>query len=42
MLVLNHRTADIAAVWAVRMSMGCPFAWQEVIWKPLGDPIAAI
>lgn len=35
MLVLNHRTAPaLPTVWAVRMSMGCPFAWQEVIWKP--------
>jgi predicted acylesterase/phospholipase RssA len=34
MLVLNHRTApSLPTVWAVRMSMGCPFAWQEVIWK---------
>ena len=33
-LVLNHRTApNLPTVWAVRMSMGCPFAWQEVIWK---------
>jgi predicted acylesterase/phospholipase RssA len=35
MLVLNHRTAPaLPTVWAVRMSMSCPFAWQEVIWKP--------
>ena len=34
MLVLNHRTAPtLPTAWAVRMSMGCPFAWQEVIWK---------
>lgn len=34
MLVLNHRTAPtIPTVWAVRMSMGFPFAWQEVTWK---------
>jgi predicted acylesterase/phospholipase RssA len=34
MLVLNHRTApQLPTVWAVRMSMGCPFAWQEVIWR---------
>lgn len=34
MLVLNHRTAPtLPTVWAVRMSMGCPFAWQEVSWK---------
>jgi len=33
MLVLNHRTApDSPTVWAVRMSMSCPFAWQEVVW----------
>jgi predicted acylesterase/phospholipase RssA len=33
MLVLNHRTApDCPTVWAVRMSMSCPFAWPEVIW----------
>ena len=33
MLVLNHRTApQCPVVWAVRMSMGCPFAWPEVIW----------
>lgn len=35
MLVLNHRTAPtLPTVWAVRMSMGCPFAWPEVIWQP--------
>jgi predicted acylesterase/phospholipase RssA len=35
MLVLNHRTAPaLPAAWAVRMSMGCPFAWPEVIWRP--------
>jgi predicted acylesterase/phospholipase RssA len=34
MLVLNHRTAPVLpTTWAVRMSMGCPFAWQEVVWK---------
>lgn len=34
MLVLNPRTAPtLPTIWAVRMSMGCPFAWQEVIWK---------
>jgi NTE family protein len=33
MLVLNHRTApDCPTEWAVRMSMGCPFAWPEVVW----------
>ena len=35
MLVLNHRTApNCPIIWAVRMSMSVPFAWQEVIWKP--------
>jgi len=39
MLVLNHRTAPtLPTVWAVRMSMGCPFAWQEVIWKEEWGP----
>ncbi len=34
MLVLNHRTAPmLPTVWAVRMSMSFPFAWQEVIWR---------
>ncbi|MGW8252116.1 MAG: patatin-like phospholipase family protein, partial [Anaerolineales bacterium] len=34
MLVLNHRTApSLPTIWAVRMSMGCPFAWPEVIWQ---------
>ena len=34
MLVLNHRTApDCPTVWAVRMSMSCPFVWKEVIWE---------
>jgi NTE family protein len=34
MLVLNHSTAPtLPTVWAVRMSMGCPFAWPEVIWQ---------
>lgn len=34
MLVMNHRTAPgLPTVWAVRMSMSCPFAWQEVIWR---------
>jgi len=34
MLVLNHRTApSLPVAWAVRMSMGCPFAWPEVIWR---------
>lgn len=35
MLVLNHRTApDCPTVYAVRMSMSCPFVWQEVTWDP--------
>jgi predicted acylesterase/phospholipase RssA len=35
MLVLNHRTApECPTVQAVHMSMSCPFAWQEVVWKP--------
>lgn len=39
MLVLNHRTApDLPTVWAVRMSMSVPFAWQEVIWKQEWGP----
>jgi len=34
MLVLNHRTAPmLPTVWAVRMSMSFPFAWQEVVWR---------
>ncbi len=34
MLVLNHRTApSLPTIWAVRMSMGCPFALPEVIWQ---------
>ena len=34
MLVLNHRTApNCPTTWAVRMSMSCPFVWQEVIWQ---------
>jgi NTE family protein len=34
MLVLNHRTApNLPTVWAVRMSMSFPFAWQEVYWR---------
>jgi NTE family protein len=33
MLVLNYRTApNCPTVWAVRMSMGAPFAWPEVVW----------
>jgi len=34
MLVLNHRTAPtLPTTWAVRMSMGCPFAWPEIVWQ---------
>lgn len=34
MLVLNHRTAPTCpTVWAVRMSMSCPFVWTEAIWE---------
>jgi predicted acylesterase/phospholipase RssA len=34
MLVLNHRTAPTCpTIWAVRMSMGCPFAWPEINWN---------
>ncbi len=34
MLVLNHHTApDCPTTWAVRMSMSCPFVWQEVVWQ---------
>lgn len=34
MLVLNHRTApNCPTIWAVRMSMSCPFVWQEVVWQ---------
>jgi predicted acylesterase/phospholipase RssA len=34
MLVLNHRTApNCPTTWAVRMSMSCPFVWQEVVWQ---------
>ncbi len=34
MLVLNHRTApNLPTIWAVRMSMSCPFVWQEVVWQ---------
>ncbi len=33
--MLNHRTAPkCPVVWAVRMSMSIPFAWQEVRWLP--------
>ena len=34
LLILNHRTApDCPLVMAVRMSLGMPFLWQEVIWE---------
>lgn len=39
MLVLNHRTAEkCPLVWAVRMSMSYPFAWQEVRWDAEWGP----
>jgi predicted acylesterase/phospholipase RssA len=39
MLVLNHRTAPhCPIVWAVRMSMSIPFAWQEVRWQADWNP----
>jgi predicted acylesterase/phospholipase RssA len=39
MLVLNHRTApECPIIWAVRMSMGCPFAWPEVVWHAEWGP----
>lgn len=39
LLVLNHRTApNVPVVWAVRMSMSIPFAWQEVIWQDAWNP----
>lgn len=39
MLVLNHRTAPrCPVVWAVRMSMSYPFAWQEVRWDAAWGP----
>lgn len=32
--VLNHITApDLPVVWAVRMSMGIPLLWPEVVWQ---------
>ncbi len=33
-LLLNHKTApDLPVAWAVRMSMGIPFLFEEVIWE---------
>jgi predicted acylesterase/phospholipase RssA len=33
-LNLNHRTApDLPVIWAVRMSMGIPLVFQEVLWR---------
>ncbi|MEZ4323257.1 MAG: patatin-like phospholipase family protein [Myxococcota bacterium] len=33
-LVLNHRTSpDCPVLWGVRMSMGIPFLWPEVVWQ---------
>jgi predicted acylesterase/phospholipase RssA len=34
LLILNHHTApNVPLLWAVRMSMGIPIVWPEVIWK---------
>jgi predicted acylesterase/phospholipase RssA len=34
LLILNHHTApDLPLLWAVRMSMGIPLVWPEVVWK---------
>lgn len=34
LLVLNHHTApDVPLLWAVRMSMGIPLVWPEVVWR---------
>ena len=34
LLVLNNHTApECPVVWAVRMSMGIPLVWDEVLWK---------
>jgi predicted acylesterase/phospholipase RssA len=34
LLILNHHTApDVPLLWAVRMSMGIPLVWPEVVWK---------
>jgi NTE family protein len=34
LLVLNHLTSpDCPVLWAVRMSMGIPLVWNEVIWE---------
>ena len=39
MMVLNHRTAPgVPVVWAVRMSMGIPMLWQEVLWRSEWGP----
>lgn len=39
MLVLNHRTAPgVPVVWAVRMSMGIPLLWEEVVWPAAWGP----
>jgi len=38
-LVLNHRTAPSCPVaYAVRMSMGIPFLWEDVIWRDKWGP----
>jgi predicted acylesterase/phospholipase RssA len=34
LLVLNHHTApQVPLLWAVRMSMGIPIVWPEVLWR---------
>ena len=39
MLVLNHLTAPgVPVSWAVRMSMGIPLLWQEVVWERRWGP----
>jgi predicted acylesterase/phospholipase RssA len=39
LLVLNHQTAPACPlVWAVRMSMGIPLLWDEVVWRAEWGP----
>ena len=34
LLILNHHTApQLPLLWAVRMSMGIPLVWPEVVWR---------
>jgi predicted acylesterase/phospholipase RssA len=34
LLILNHHTApQVPLLWAVRMSMGIPIVWPEVLWR---------